>query len=379
MFRNTFIVTGAAAVVGLAGVCAAQQAGTMETAKEEIKPLTIGDNARDIDIAHWVKPGELADARGKFTPITTFEKDKVYVLEFWATWCGPCVASMPHMSELQEKYADYDVTFIGVSDEPLATVVSFLFKEYKADGKIHNDRAQYTLTCDPDNSTHRDYFKAAGQNGIPCAFIIGKDSKVEWIGHPMTIDEPLDKIVRDNWDRDTFKANWEKEAAAEREMMAMQQKYYAAIQTGDFETALGLLNTAPENHPESTEIQFQKFMLLASQMDKPKEAYVLAGQIGEQNWDNSMMLNRIAWIIVDQPGIKTRDLDLSLKLALRANELTNDKDAAVLDTVGRVYFEKGDLKNAIKYQTKAVEFASEGPMAEDIKASLEKYKAAQKK
>ena len=57
---------------------------------------------------------------------------------------------MPHLSKLQEQYTDYDVTFIGVSDEDLQTVISFLFKEDKKDGVIQNERTRYTLTTDPD-------------------------------------------------------------------------------------------------------------------------------------------------------------------------------------------------------------------------------------
>ena len=45
-----------------------------------------------------------------------------------------------------------DVTFIGVSDEPLQTVVNFLFKKDRNDDKLHNDRTGYTLTTDPDES-----------------------------------------------------------------------------------------------------------------------------------------------------------------------------------------------------------------------------------
>ena len=139
----------------------------MEKAGQEVKEavkaktLTIGDKAPAIDIAHWIK-GE---------KVKEFEADKVYVVEFWATWCGPCIASMPHLSELQEKYADYDVKFISVSDEDLQTVVSFLFKENKKDGLIHNDRTNYTLTADPDKSVMTDYFRAPG-NGIQSAGIV---------------------------------------------------------------------------------------------------------------------------------------------------------------------------------------------------------------
>ena len=55
------------------------------------------------------------------------------------------------------------------------------------------------------------------------------------------------------------------------------------------------------------------------------------------------MLNEIAWFIVDEESIGGRDLDLALRAATRANEL-NGRDAAILDTVARVYYQKGDVE-----------------------------------
>src|SRR5688572_31224106 len=55
-------------------------------------------------------------AQGKYVqgePVTEFEKGKVYVIEMWATWCGPCIAAIPHVTELQKKYADQGVIVIG--------------------------------------------------------------------------------------------------------------------------------------------------------------------------------------------------------------------------------------------------------------------------
>lgn len=322
------ILTTTAVTMAFGATCFGQAATV--AAKQEAKKLVVGDKAPDIDIQYWVKGVEM-DPRGNFTPVTSFKKGNVYVLEFWATWCGPCIASMPHMSEMQEKYKDYNVQFIGVSDETLPKVTNFLFQTNKQDGKMNNDRARYTLTTDPDGSVKNDFFRAAGQTGIPCAFIIGKEGHVEWIGHPMRMDEPLDKVVRDTWDRDAYASEF---AAAE--MAKKKQRENA-----------GKLRT---------------FMA--------EEAWADATLLG---WDNAMTLNQVAWTIVDNKDVKNRDYDVAMKAATRANELTKGEDAAILDTLARVYYEMGDLKNAVAYQKKAVEHAPDNQMGTDIKAVLKKY------
>ena len=64
--------------------------------------LNIGDPAPKLAVSGWVK-GDKVDQ---------FEPGKTYVVEFWATWCGPCLQSIPHLTELAHKYKD--VRFIGV-------------------------------------------------------------------------------------------------------------------------------------------------------------------------------------------------------------------------------------------------------------------------
>ncbi len=330
--------------------------------KDEEKFFTVGDKAPALDIEHWVIGDKVAE----------FEEGKVYIVEFWATWCPPCRASMPHLTELQQKYKDYGLTIIGVSDESLDVINEFLEKDHPQLNKPWREVVQYRLTTDPDGSVYKDYFYAAGQQGIPTSFIVGKTGEIEWIGHPMSMDKPLESVINDTWDRETFRATWEQQQAPIREQMRAQRALRAAMEAEDWDRVLALLDKQIEKSQNALRPRMQKFELLLSAMNRPDEGYAFGEELAKDEWDNPMLLNAMAWFVVDEPGIETRNLDFAMKLAKRANELTQEQDASIIDTVARVYFEKGDLKEAIRLQKKAVELAPE-QMAEYLKQTLKEY------
>ncbi|GEM_PF-5303265 len=70
------------------------------------------------------KVGATTSVQGK--PLVVFERGKVYVLEFWATWCGSCRPAMPHLSDLAARFAGKPVEIYSVSDEPSAKIKPFL-------------------------------------------------------------------------------------------------------------------------------------------------------------------------------------------------------------------------------------------------------------
>ena len=140
----------------------------------------MGDPAAPLDIAEWVRGDavDLADVQG----------NKVVVVEFWATWCGPCLTSIPHLTELQHKFADRGVVVIGISAEDPGTVRPFLDRM--------GAKMDYTVAVDNNRQTSKGYMTAYGQNGIPHAFVIDLEGRIAWHGHPMSeLDQVLDRIA----------------------------------------------------------------------------------------------------------------------------------------------------------------------------------------
>ena len=74
--------------------------------------LKVGDPAPPLAVGPWIK-GE---------PIPKLEKGRVYVVEFWATWCGPCKANMPHLSRLARKVkGKAEIIGVNVWERPPTT------------------------------------------------------------------------------------------------------------------------------------------------------------------------------------------------------------------------------------------------------------------
>jgi thiol-disulfide isomerase/thioredoxin len=140
---------------------------------------TLGQDAPPLKIASWIKgkPVDLAAARDK----------QIVVVEFWATWCGPCRTSIPHLTELQKKFKD-QVVFVGVSDETAAKVKPFVEKL--------GEQMDYVVALDDQRKTSAGYMGAFGVNGIPHAFIVDKAGKLVWHGHPMDdMESVLSEVI----------------------------------------------------------------------------------------------------------------------------------------------------------------------------------------
>jgi thiol-disulfide isomerase/thioredoxin len=315
--------------------------------------LKVGDKAPALSVEKWVKG----------SPVKAFEPGKTYVVEFWATWCGPCVASMPHLSEIQHKHKD-KVTIIGMTSEDPNNSLTKVEEMVTLKG----DGMGYTVAWDQGRSTNEAYMKAAARNGIPCSFVIDGTGTLAWIGHPMFLDIPLDLMVAGKWDA---KTGAEAIAKAESAMRDVSMKAQS-----DPKAALEAYAQLEKDYPAVAAVMSDLPFTLSLQARDYDKAYTIGSKMvdGAIKSKDPAMLNMIAWTIVDPDADhEKRDLDLALRAAVKADEFSGGKDAAIIDTVARVHFLKGDVKKAIELQTKAVELAK-GPMKDQLTKSLDEYK-----
>jgi len=159
----------------LAAILAFNLAFTLSAANK------IGDPAPALVITDWLKG----------SAVQVDDSKKTLVVEFWATWCGPCIQLAPHVSGLQTKYKSKGVVFVGVTWEEKDVVKKFL--------KEMGNKINYTIALDKDEQTKAKYLEAFGLPGIPHSFII-KNGKILWYGHPLEVENILLQVVNGTFD-----------------------------------------------------------------------------------------------------------------------------------------------------------------------------------
>jgi thiol-disulfide isomerase/thioredoxin len=258
----------------------------------------LGDPAAPLTIKNWVK--------GK--PVDVTDGKNVYVVEFWATWCGPCRTSIPHLTEVQKKFRDKGVIFVGVSDEDVEKVKPFVEKM--------GDKMEYTVACDDERKTSQGYMAAYGQNGIPTAFVVGKNGKVLWFGHPMAeLEETLEQVLEGKYDL---------AAAAKRDAArAMTAEYKALSAEGD-----------------------------------PK-AKALGRELLKNAGDDVEALQQFAFTIAADARNEHRDFALANEALDKAEAKAGKDNPGLLGTRAIALFESGKQEDGLALAKKAVRLAKD--------------------
>jgi thiol-disulfide isomerase/thioredoxin len=334
------------------------KAAPQDQPKKPEAALKIGDPAPPLRATKWLQGTEVKE----------FAKDRIYVVEFWATWCGPCIVMMPHMGEMQTEYRSKGVTFIGFSaqdpNNSLEKVAAMVEKRGKKLG--------YTFAFADNRETYDSWMRAAGQSGIPCCFVVGKTSKIEYIGHPMYLDIVLPKVVAGTW-------KGAAEMAAMDQIEADLTRVFGSF-GGDPEVGLKTLADFEARYPALNDVPYFRgprldMMIKSKKYDEAKksaEALIAKGIKQE----DPIVLRTVSSVLRSPAAKDQKDLlTLSVKAAEAGVKVAGDKDAMALLNVAESYFATGDKAKAQEYGKKALAAAeADSPAVKKyIEGQVKKY------
>ncbi len=373
----TLALSSTLAIFCAAGLAVAQD--TKDTAKQPekaeapaAKKLSVGDAAPKLQVSKWVKGKE----------IKAFDTGKVYVVEFWATWCGPCKTTIPHLTDHAKKFKD-KAEFIGVSvweqgDDIPGLVSKFVEKM--------GDKMDYNVCLDDGQKMAETWMKAAKQNGIPTAFVVDKEGKIAWIGHPMAgLEGVVEKVIAGTFDSKAEAERAAKEAkeaeGAQAGMQAAFKKVQTAAKAEKWQDAVKAVDDMIAAYPKVAENLIpMKFDYMTKYDEKGAYAFVLKAAENEYK-SNAMALNQIAWKLVEDDKTSKEGYTTALDLSKRSNDLTKNEDGTMLDTLAYCYFRTGNVAKAVELQEKAVKLVEKmgdapDEMKDEMKERLQKFKKA---
>ncbi|HTG55704.1 MAG TPA: TlpA disulfide reductase family protein, partial [Niabella sp.] len=243
--------------------------------------LHIGDPAPPLKYSKWLKGA----------PVEAFKNDQLYIMEFWATWCGPCKRAMPHLTKLQKDY-EGKVTIIGVGiwekvkeGLPYESSLPMVTKYVES----NSANMGYSVIAD-NNEEHmgNKWMKASGQGGIPATFIV-KEGKIVWIGNPVLLDSILTTIFDGSYDMAAYKVKFDKKVASYKKMYAANEAELKpindALAAKEYKKAFELMDKLVAEKPSrSNMINQMKFTALLKQ-GKDQEAIAFGNQWRKEDAD----------------------------------------------------------------------------------------------
>ncbi len=301
--------------------------------------LSIGDTAPQLTFSKLVKGNS-----------TVLSDEKITILEFWATWCVPCIAAMPHLSELAEKYTD-EANVIAVNvmertgDQPYSVVAPKVTEFVEK----MSEKMRFTVVVDDDEKNmEKKWLRAAGINGIPATIVV-KDKKIYWIGHPMFLDKVLEQIKDGSYELKEQKKEYEKKFIAQRnESNSFKDNMTAienAISSKNYQEAIALTDKFAALAPKSSYVYKQRKLQILLAFFKEED--VLNYLKNTQKIDKKDAAALASFIATQE--------NIPQKINLNAAEIivkSGEKNTYYLDCLATLQSRLGQFDQAYKSQLK---------------------------
>jgi thiol-disulfide isomerase/thioredoxin len=320
--------------------------------------------------------------------VKDFKKGEVYVFECWASWCGPCIAAIPHLNELHKQMGKKGVVITGVnvweSERDAASA-----QRAKDFLQAQGSKMSYRVALGG-KAFIKDWLEAAEVNGIPHAFVVA-EGKIAWTGHPAQLTAEMlgdiltgtplaaaapiaEKIPQRRLSKPAVPAGT---APNDPEMAAAQAKLDAlseAMRARDWDAAEKALPAAAGVLPkqEGQELRDSIEAQIGLARGKPAKFYAQLQKLADEEFDDPEALNEIAWRLLTMKAFaQNPNLALAEKCAVQSVKLTKEEHPDKLDTLARLRWLQGKKEEAIRLQIKSVDKAEAGPMKEALQKTLD--------
>ena len=329
-------------------------------AQDAVVPLFVGDPAPPIPEVKWVR-GE---------PISSWTPGHVYLVDFWATWCPPCVKGLRHLQTLHEQLAGQNVHMVALAIWPTPTSQppEELLKRFP--------ELSYSIAIDSDNAVADTFMPPTRSTGLPNTILIDRRGRLVWVGAPGDgLEDALEAVVEGEYDIAT---------AREADLVRHRAETFIgeasrAERIGEFRAAIELIEQAiavdPDRFSAYRGWQYEIALLRLEDGDAARKIAdeVLASTQGRDPYVLYVLATRIVTNYDDTPP-HLRDLDLALRCATGAVENRDPPDYDSVSLLAQVYALRGRFDLSAETQQRAVELASDQERAA-ANSLLQEYRA----
>ena len=310
--------------------------------------LKVGDKGPQIKVKEMVQ-GKLPN-----------QGTQPYVVEFWATWCGPCKRSIPHLNELYKNLQSQGMVILGISDEKASKVKPYVQQK--------GSNMSYPIAID--DGAKQDWFKAAGRRGIPSAFVVDASNTIMWIGNPL--DSEFSKVVE--------------QVARGQYNPVLQRKAAPKLKAAERAAKLRNFDQAYRHMDEVIALDKKIFLTVAidkyrMKLDNENNADAAGAYADEMivmYTGDASSLKEICLVFAMDPDLSMNDLARARKAANALLRSSGKRNVHALSASAAVAYHSEDIDRAVREQKMAWMYAPSHSKVE-LKTDLDKYIAAQRR